>query len=316
MTTKHIKFMDFITFGLLRTLGLLFRFLPRPACLRIGQAFGELVFRLDRKHRRLALANIEMAFGPAIEPAERRRIARDSFRHFGRVTADSLKWSHLRASRRAKLLRVEGEEHIRRALRAGRGALIFSAHFGNWEVAAEAVAALAPLSVVARPLDNPLVEGELARFRNRLGARIISKFQAAKPILQALRRNELVAILIDQNVLRSQAVFVDFFGCPAATTPGLASFHLRTRSPLIPVFCFPGPRSSYLVKVGEPLTFDPGGEFDRDVLKITQACTKMIEAEIRENPGLWFWFHNRWKTRPKAETDPAESSAENSASEG
>jgi KDO2-lipid IV(A) lauroyltransferase len=316
MTTNHINIMDLIYFGTLRLLSLFFRFLPRPACLWIGQVFGGLVFRLDRKHRRLALANLEIAFGPAAEPAARRRIARDSFRHFGRVTADSLKWTRLRASRRTHLLIIEGEERIRQALRQGRGALIFSAHFGNWEVAAEAVAALAPLSVVARPLDNPLVEADLARFRKRLGARVISKFQAAKPILQALRRNELVAILIDQNVLRSQAVFVDFFGRPAATTPALASFHLRTRSPLIPVFCLPGPRSSYLVKIGDPLTFDPGGELERDVLKITQACTKMIETEIRENPGLWFWFHNRWKTRPEAEANPAVSTAGKSVSEG
>jgi KDO2-lipid IV(A) lauroyltransferase len=278
--------------------------------------FGELVFRLDRKHSRLALANLEVAFGSATGPDARRRIARDSFRHFGRVMADTLKWTRLRASRRAKLLKVDGEEHILRALRGGRGGLIFSAHFGNWEVAAEAVAALAPLSVVARPLDNPLIEAELARFRKRLGTRIISKFQAVKPILKALRQNELVAILIDQNVLRSQAVFVDFFGRSAATTPGLASFHLRTRAPLVPVFCFPAPRSAYLVKVGEPLTFEPGGEYDRDVLKITQACTKMIETEIRQNPGLWFWFHNRWKTRPGIETGPAESGAENFGPEG
>ncbi len=316
MTANHIKFIDLIYFGALSFLNLFFRLLPRPACLWIGQAFGGLVFRLDRKHRRLALANLEIAFGPAASPAARWRIARDSFRHFGRVTADSLKWTRLRASQRARLLKVEGGERIRQALRQGRGALIFSAHFGNWEVAAEAVALLAPLSVVARPLDNLLVEAELARFRKRLGAKVISKFQAAKPILQALRRNELVAILIDQNVLRSQAVFVDFFGRPAATTPALASFHLRTRSPLIPVFCLPGPRSSYLVNVGDPLIFPPSGEIDRDVLKITQACTKMIETAIRENPGLWFWFHNRWKTRPEKEADPAVSTAEKSASEG
>jgi KDO2-lipid IV(A) lauroyltransferase len=316
MSTNHINFIDIVYFGALRLLSLLFRFLPRPACLWVGQAFGGLVFRLDRKHRRLALANLEIAFGPAADPAARRRIARASFRHFGRVTADSLKWTRLRASQRARLLKVEGAERILQALRQGRGALIFSAHFGNWEVAAEAVAALAPLSVVARPLDNRLVEAELARYRRRLGAKVISKFQAARPILQALRQNEMVAILIDQNVLRSQAVFVDFFGRPAATTPALASFHLRTRSPLIPVFCLPGPRSSYLVKVGDPLTFPPGGEIDRDVLKITQACTKMVEIAIRENPGLWFWFHNRWKTRPEKEADPAISTAERSSSEG
>ena len=301
MSIKHINFIDFIEFGLFCFLGLLTRLLPRRACLWTGQTLGNLAFRVDRKHRRLALANLEKALGREAGPAERRRIARDSFRHFGRVTADTLKWTRLKAARRQELLKVEGDEHIRRALRGGRGVIVFSAHFGNWEVAAQAIAKLGPLNVVARPLDNPLIEARLAKFRNRLGAKVIPKFQAAKPILQALRRNEIVAILIDQNVLRREAIFVDFFGLAAATTPGLASFYLRTRSPLIPVFCHPAPHCSYLVRIGPPLLFEPGGESDQDVLKITQASTKMIEAEIRRKPGLWFWFHNRWKTRPETE---------------
>jgi KDO2-lipid IV(A) lauroyltransferase len=278
--------------------------MPRPVCLKTGEALGGLAFRVDRRHRRLALANLERALGKETTASDRTRIAHDSFRHFGRVAADILKWPHLRPSHREKLLRVEGEEHIRRALGAGRGVLVFSAHFGNWEVAAQAIGRLGPLNVVARPLDNPLIEARLGRFRSRLGARVISKFHAAKPILQALRRNEIVAILIDQRVQRKEAVFVDFFGSAAATTPSLASFALRALSPMIPVFCHPGPRSSYLIRVGPPLPFEPGTDAEGDVLKITQASTKMIEAEIRREPGLWFWFHNRWKTRPETEIEP------------
>jgi len=304
MSIKTIKFMDLVEFSLFLLTSLLIRLLPRPVCLWAGQALGNLAFRLDRKRRRLALANLEKALGREAGPRERRRIARDSFRHFGRVTADALKWTSLGAARREKLLRVEGEAHIRRALDGGKGVIVFSAHFGNWEVASQAIARLGPLNVVARPLDNPLLEARLAKFRQHLGAKVISKFQAAKPIMQALHRNEIVAILIDQNVQRKEAVFVDFFGLAAATTPGLASFHLRTRSPLIPVFCHPAPRSSYLVRIGTPLLFEPGAEPGLDVLKITQASTKMIESEIRREPGLWFWFHNRWKTRPEMETNP------------
>jgi len=293
--------MDLIEFGLFQLFNVLTGILPRPACLWTGQTLGHLAFWLDRKHRRLALDNLKKALGRETSPSERRRIARDSFRHFGRVTADILKWRWLTEARRNELLKVEGEEHIREALGEGRGVLVFSAHFGNWEVAAQAVARLAPLNVVARPLDNPLLEVRLDRLRRRLGAKVISKFQAAKPILQALHRNEIVAILIDQNVQRKEAVFVDFFGSAAATTPGLASFHLRTGAPLAPVFCHPAPGTSYRVRIGAPLRFELGSEAASNVLKITQASTKMIESEIRRNPGLWFWFHNRWKTRPETE---------------
>ena len=316
MSTNPIKFTDFIGYGIYGLFAFLIRLLPRPVCLKTGEALGSLAFRVDRRHRRLALANLERALGGESAPSDRKRIARSSFRHFGRTTADILKWPHLKASRREKLLRVEGGEHLRRALEEGRGVLVFSAHFGNWEVAAQAVAAFGPLNVVARPLDNPLIEARLGRFRNRLGAKVISKFHAAKAILQALRGNEIVAILIDQRVQRKEAVFVDFFGSPAATTPSLGSFALRARSPLIPVFCRPGPRSSYLVRIGPPLPLDPGGDAAEGVLKITQASTKMIEAEIRREPGLWFWFHNRWKTPPETEVEPESPAGRETARRG
>jgi KDO2-lipid IV(A) lauroyltransferase len=295
--------------GLFRALGAVFCLLPRRACLASGGALGTAFFLADLRHRRLALSNLERAFGRALSPAQRRRIARSSFRHFGRMIADDLKWARLDGASRLALLQVEGAEHVRRALEAGRGALLFSAHLGNWEVASAAVSRLGRLNVVARPLDNRPVETELVRFRSGLGARVISKFQAAKPILQALRRNEMVAILIDQNVLRSQGVFVDFFGTPASTTPAPASFHLRTRSPLLPVFCYPNPDLTYRVKIGPPLEVAPSGEWSRDVLQITALCTKMVETEIRDNPGQWFWFHNRWRTRPEAESEPPGSDA-------
>ncbi len=302
MSIVSINFIDLVISGLFRALRALFFLLPRRACLASGGALGTALFLADNRHRRLALSNLEKAFGRALSPPQRRRIARASFRHFGRMIADDLKWAHLDGARRLALLRVEGAEHIRRALESDRGVLLFSAHLGNWEVASAALSRLGQLNVVARPLDNRLVEAELARFRGGLGARVVSKFQAAKPILQALRRNEMVAILIDQNVLRSQGVFVDFFGFPAATTPALAAFHLRSGSPLVPVFCYPNPDLSYRVKIGPPLEVAPSGQWGRDVLQITALCTKIVEAEIRDNPGQWFWFHNRWKTRPKGES--------------
>lgn len=279
-----------------------FFLLPRRFCLRLGEEVGSLFFRLDRRHRRLALANLEKALANELSPAERTLVARNCFLHFGRMLADNLKWLSLDQATRLKLMRTEGAENIQRALAQGKGALLFSAHFGNWEVASLALAQLAPLHVVARPLDSALAEKELFRFRSSLGARIIYKEHAARPILQALRRNEMVAILIDQNVLRSQAIFVDFFGATAATTPSLATFHLRSHAPIVPVFCYPADSFSYHVRIYPSLELVLSGDWSNDVLKITQHSTKIIEAEIRRRPELWFWFHNRWKTKPASET--------------
>ncbi len=299
MYIKTIGVIDFIGFALFRLLGGIVFLLSRNLCLMMGAAVGTLLFYADMKHRRLALTNLERAFGPELRPDQRRRIARDSFKTFGRMIADNLKWMRLRDSRRDGLMAVEGDENIHRALEQGKGVLLFSAHLGNWEIASSVISKIAPLSVVARPLDNRLLDKELVRFRNSLGARVISKFQAARPIIRSLRQNEIVAILIDQNVLRREAVFVDFFGIPAATTPSLASLHLRTGSPILPVFSYLTSSLSYRVKIGTRLQVELTGDPDQDVLKITQSSTKMIEAEIRDHISDWFWFHNRWRTRPE-----------------
>jgi KDO2-lipid IV(A) lauroyltransferase len=193
-------------------------------------------------------------------------------------------------------------EIIDKAIQGNKGALLFSAHLGNWEIAPFILSKKAKISVIARPLDHKLLEKKLLKIRTGFGAEVIHKHQASKQILRLLRKNEMVAILIDQNVLRSQAVFVDFFGKPAATTPSLAMFHLRTSSPLIPVFCYPSSSKGYIIKIMPPLEITLSGDHSEDILKITQLCTKIIEDQIQKDPSLWMWFHNRWKSRPLEET--------------
>jgi KDO2-lipid IV(A) lauroyltransferase len=108
-----------------------------------------------------------------------------------------------------------------------------------------------------------------------------------------------VAILIDQNVLHDEAIFVDFFGKKAGTTPALATFHLRTGAPIIPAFALPTPSRGYHIQFHEALEFSPTGDLRRDIQHITQVCTKTIEDQIREKPEFWLWFHDRWRAQPR-----------------
>jgi len=292
------KLMDSIGYAAYKALTLVFSLLPRRLCLAAGRSIGLLAFRLDRKHRAVALGNLTIAFGKERPPSELAALAKKAFKRLGSDFADILKVSGYSREKVLRLIMIEGRNNMENALAQDKGALLFSAHFGNWEFAPASLTEIGRLWVVARALDNPFLEKELGRMRMKLGAGIINKFGAAKPILQALGRNEIVAILIDQNVLRSQAVFVDFFGKAAATTPSLAAFHLKTGAPLVPIFVHPGRSGRYIVKIREPLSVPSSGSMEEDVLKITQLCTKIIEHEIRQNPELWFWVHKRWNTRP------------------
>ncbi len=295
------RFKDSTEFAFFKIMKLLVSFLPRTICLTLGGFVGRLLYHVDKKHRQIALLNLKTALGDQISSSELKRTAKSCFKHFGCAFVDILKIRYLSRDKINRLLIVEGEEHLQESLLQRNGALLFSAHFGNWEIAAAFLSRMGKLNVIARPLDNISLEKELRTIRTRLGAKVIYKHQAARPLMRALKANEMVAILIDQNVIRSQAVFVDFFGKPAATTPSLASFFLKTQAPLIPVFCYPASRRRYHLNIHKPLEIKLTGNEGTDVLKITQLCTKIVQNQIGKNPNYWFWFHNRWKTRPEGD---------------
>jgi KDO2-lipid IV(A) lauroyltransferase len=296
-----VKFKDWIEYTLFKILQLVLFLLPRKSCLSLGTLFGRFLYHFDKKHRLIAFFNLKTAFGIQLVPFEIKRLTKSCFEHFGRTFLDILKIRWMNREEIKNLIIVEGKEHLIKSLRLGKGALLFSAHFGNWEIASAFLSQQGRLNVIARFLDNESLEKELSKIRERFGATVIYKHQAARSTLRALRANEMVAILIDQNVIRSQAVFVDFFGKPAATTPSLAAFFLKTQAPVIPVFCFPASRQKYILQIHEPLNIILTGEEKTDLLKITQLCTKIIQNQIQKHPEFWFWFHKRWKTRPKKE---------------
>jgi Kdo2-lipid IVA lauroyltransferase/acyltransferase len=294
---------DRLAVGAFRLFETVIGILPRGLCRAAGDILGMSAFFLDGRRRRIALGNLEKAFGSERSPEERARIARASYRNFGRMVFDLFKLARMSDAALDRIVRLDGGEHIAAALDRGRGALVFTGHFGNWEIASFAVSRLGPLSVVARRLDSAPLEIRLRALRERFGAAVIEKTRAARAVLQVLRNNGIAAILIDQNVLRSQGVFVDFFGYPASTTPALAALALRAGCPILPVFGRPESGGNYRVVVGPPVSFEAAGRSPGDVLKLTRICTKMIETEIRHAPEQWLWAHDRWRSRPRNNSD-------------
>jgi KDO2-lipid IV(A) lauroyltransferase len=273
---------------------------PRAARV-LGALVGLTFHTVDRAHRRLAVAQLGAAF-PIRTEAECRIIARQTFIHFGQLLVTMLRASTLTPAELLKSVEVEGADRVRQALAAGKGAIIFSGHFGYWELHGLAHAmVLSPMSVLARPLDNPYLHRMLERMRTATGNQVIYRQGAIRKVLRALNQNECVAMLIDQHMHGADAVVVDFFGRPAATTSALASLALRTGAPLVPAFAIPLPDGRCRLVYEPAVELPPPGTLD-PVLDLTQRCTDVLEMHVRRSPHLWLWMHRRWRM-PSRVTD-------------
>jgi Kdo2-lipid IVA lauroyltransferase/acyltransferase len=246
--------------------------------------------------RRVAYGNLSIAL-PELSAARHREIVDGVFISIARVLVAFAKFPAIRRDTVKQWIRCEGQEYVEAALRQGRGVLFATAHLGNWELSAYAHALLAaPMDIVVRPLDNPLLDALVERRRGLSGNRIIGKQEYARAILKALTANRAVGILVDQNSTADAGVFVDFFGVKACAGIGFAKLAARSGAAVIPGFALWEKAEKRYV-----LRFRPPVEITGDAARDTQAVQSEIERAIREHPDQWLWIHRRWKTRPEGE---------------
>lgn len=274
----------------------LFRWLPMGWAIRLGAGVGLLGYVLVGRYRRVAEANLQRAF-PEWSRAQVRATARRVFRNFGVALAEFLKAPSMRKAEIEKRLQVVGLEHLDAAFREGKGVLLITGHFGNWELMARYLCMLGyPIWVIARDTEDPATTELVTLIRERSGYKVIPRGQAARPVLKALRNNEAVGILPDQN---AGDVFVEFFGQKAGSVAGPAVFHLRTGAPLVPLFNVRLPGDYHRVEILPPLRFEPTGDMASDSQRIMQALHDILETYVRRYPDQWLWLHDRWKSARK-----------------
>jgi KDO2-lipid IV(A) lauroyltransferase len=287
-----------------RTLIVLVRLMPDPVVRGCGSLLGLAFYAFDRPHRRIAERNLAAAF-PLRSASERREIASAAFSHFGRLLFEVLKFSTL--SPDAMLARVEfdGEERARLAYAQGKGVLFVTGHFGFWELHAVVHALrLAPIGVLARALDNPELNRLLESIRERTGNSVIYRKNTIRRVMRMLQTRQGVAVLIDQHIQSRDAIYVDFFDRPAATTSAVAAIALRTGAPVVPVFALPLGGGRYRMIYEHPVE-PPGADSPDAVREFTQRCTDVLEMYVRRRPDLWLWMHRRWReTEPVSDRVP------------
>jgi KDO2-lipid IV(A) lauroyltransferase len=270
----------------------------------LADRIAGLLYRVDRRHRAIAMENLRHAFGDEYSEAQRDRIVRAVYRHFCRMLMEML---HI--PRKLDLLTwrrwitLNGHEPVLDRLLRGGPVIMLTGHFGNWEMAGYVFGVMGfPPNSVARALDNPYLDGFLRRFRERTGQRLIAKKGGYDDMLEVLRSGGVLSFLADQDA-GERGMFVDFFGRPASTHKAIALLAIEYQAPIVVGYARRlGDRFRY--EVGCPDIIDPADWADQPdpVRYITQRYTTALERLVRESPEQYLWLHRRWKHQPRART--------------
>ena len=290
--------------GLLGFLG----FLPRRTALKVSSFAAIIAYHLLGNLRRVAAANLKIAF-PELGEAEHERLAKGAFRNLGRVLGEMSQFPKATPESLEKLIEFQIDPDVyaeyQRLKSEGRGVIIVSPHLGNWEVLVFGWATFdAPMSYLARPLDNPGIEKLTVNLRTKFGNRPINKTNSVMTAARVLRNEGLLGILADVNAHPKEGVFVPFFGVQACTSSGPALLAMRTNSAIVPMCGVWDEGKQHYVGVHGRMIFPSDtGDRQRDILETTAAFTSEVEKLVRRFPDQWLWIHKRWKTRPPGEPD-------------
>ena len=274
-----------------------FQAIPVSLRRRLFIGLARLFYCFVPRQRMIALHNLRQAF-PEKTDGEILKIARGVYRTLGIVAAEFFDLPKFTSKNVREIVETEGVENCERALAKGKGVLLFSAHFGNWELEAAAVALLVkPAVVIYRPLDSPLLDSLVSRVRSASGNKPLPKENAMRAMIRTLHKNGMLGILIDQNTDWYEGVFVNYFGRPACTTSGLAHLALHSGAPVLPAYLIRLSEGRYRLVIEPALEIIDTGDREADVIANTQRFTKVIEDVVRKYPEQWLWVHQRWKTQ-------------------
>lgn len=282
--------------GLLRCLSLSFS-------LRIGRWLGRCAFRISKRDREVTLSSLHLAFVDKL-PAELKRLGVSVFEHLGMAATECVNIRKIRDLSGFMNLTPESRSVLEDTLAQGKGVVFVTAHCGNWELMARALAELGyPINTIGKKSYDPRFTRMMELFRKEAGVRTIWRGQAGvmKDMRDVLRRGEIMGLLIDQDT-RVPGVFVPFFGKQAFTSTAPAYLARRAQAPIVCGFNHRCQSVGYRIEI-EPFELSTDSDQETAILQDTARLSARIEQHIRENPAEWVWMHRRWKTRPAVMDD-------------
>ncbi len=286
----------------LKALSKIIPLLSREACYHLGQFMGAAAARIDRPGRRVALSNLDVAFGDELAPARRVEIVRESYQHLARTLID-LYWSRrLTSENLSRYVEMENLEIWHEQMKPGNPVVFGCYHYSNFEWMGVGVGHRGfPSAILAQEFKNPLLDPIFVDLRESGGHHVVPREGAVLALYKAVRRGGRVAVFVDLTIpVQLPTVVIDCFGLKTSVTFAHAWLHQRTGAPIINAHCEPLQNGRYRVVFHPPLEIPPGASLQ----EIAQACWDQFEPYVRKHPAPWFWMYKHWRYRPLT-ADPA-----------
>ena len=281
--------MSTINYFLIKLASLIVQRVSWRAGYRIADVAADLYYLLSFKNRALLTANLGRALGEWRHDLS--SIARRTYRQFGRYLLEFLRLPLMTANEIRRKVSISGKEHIDRALAQGRGVIVVTCHFGNWELGGLALASWGyRINAIIQEHRNRWLNRLFIKSREDKGMKVFPLGMGVRNVLKSLRNNELVAFAADRDLF-GDGVDVDFFGQPTSMPVGPVAFSLKTGSPIVPGFMIRNQDNTHTLYMHEPIDMEITGDKRKDLALNLGKVVKTFEPYIVKHPEGWFAFY-------------------------
>lgn len=286
--------LEYVCYVLIRIFNFIFYCLPISFTLWLGRKCGRIAYLVNAKRRVIGYANLRAAFCREKEPAELKKLIKGVYRRLVEIFFEVMSLTKVNKAYVKKYIDIVNKSNIENAASRPNGAILLTAHFGNWELSG-IISSIEgfPLVVLTREQKMKKLHDLITAMRESKGMTVVTKGITTKYILKALHQGRIIGMVGDQNAGKT-GVFVDFFGRPASTAPGTARIAARTGAHIVPAFItrIKGPYQRLVLE--DPMKIEKG----EDITPYLEKYNKILEKYVRMYPDQWLWLHKRWKATP------------------
>ncbi len=289
-----------IPYYLFRFFETCFLSLPKSVQRAFILAIAKVVFLIDSKHKNIIKANLDLTIKDEISAEKYNSILKYCHKNLALVLLQVLRSSKLSIEDLNEMVTFENRHYIDDAIKKGKKIIIISAHYGNWELGATAVGALIhPITSIHKKMNDKYFDDYLLKSRTKFNMTMVEKKGAIRHLVKALKNDQIITMMIDQNVNPNDGIYIDFLGAKATQTAAPAFLARKFDAVIIPILIHTSPEKENVISFLEPIITAKTDDEEKDILESTQAQADMLAGVIKAHPEPWFWCHKRWKSAHK-----------------